>query len=68
MMVNLWDYYGQYVKIIDVDGDVFIGDVLDVASAEDVEGDEDDLSLELSDGRIFGFSPSNIKSIDVLES
>lgn len=66
-MVNLWDYYGKRVRITDTDGEVFIGDVLDVASAEDVEGDEDDLSLELSNGKIFGFSPSNIKNIEVIK-
>lgn len=67
-MVNLWNYYGERVRITDMDNEVFIGDVLDVASAEDVEGDEDDLSLELDNGMIYGFSPSGIQNIEIIES
>ena len=61
--MDLWKYIYGYVRLTLYSGEVFTGDVLDVATAEATGEREDSLSLEVRPGMIYGFFPSEIKSI-----
>lgn len=61
--MDLWEYIYGYVRLTLKTGEVFTGDVLDVASAEATGEREDSLSLEARPGVIYGFFQSEIKSI-----
>ena len=63
-MINIWDYYGAgKVSLKTKQGECFIGSVLNVWTAEENETDEDMIDIELSNGEIWGFMPSEIESI-----
>lgn len=67
-MVNVFDYAYRRVKLVSDTGEVYVGDVIDVTPAGEIEGeDTDSLSLELNSGLIYGFAPEEIKSITILE-
>ena len=61
--MDLWKYIYGYVRLTLNTGEVFNGDVLDVADAEATGEREDSPSLEVRPGVIYGFFPSEIKSI-----
>ena len=65
-MVNIWDYIYRIVRLTDKRGSVYTGDVIEISPAEDIGETEDNLSLELKNGRILGFFPSEIESIQIL--
>ena len=48
-------------------GECFIGSVLNVWTAEENETDEDMIDIELSNGEIWGFMPSEIESISEIK-
>lgn len=63
--------YGDKVRIIDVDGDVFDGFVEHVASAEersDLEKQEDGISIIVTDGRHIGFYESEIAEVVLIDA
>lgn len=65
-MVNIWDFAWNLgkVKIVTNDGQTFIGDTLCVDPAEEADDEEDSITIEMKDGRIIGFHPSEISSIE----
>ena len=69
-MINIWDYQdANRVRITDVDGQVFEGNVISVDDAEessDLEKAEDNISIMTDDGRYIGIYQSEIAKIDVI--
>ena len=67
-MVNVFDYAYRRVKLASDTGETYVGDVIDVTSAGEIEGeDKDSLSLELDSGLIYGFTSDEIESVTILE-
>ena len=66
-MINLWQYeYCGKVKIVDKDGNLFIGDaqeVTDESERSEFENAEDGITI-LSDGKLIEFYQSEIQSIE----
>ena len=66
-MVNLWGYeYGGKVKIVDADGNAYIGMAQEVTDAEersDEERKEIGITIEC-DGSLVEFYQSEVKSIE----
>ncbi|MCI9466556.1 MAG: hypothetical protein HFE99_05505 [Ruminiclostridium sp.] len=64
-MIDIWGYGRTLPKlsIETVDGETFKGQVIGVFDADELEESEDSLSLELADGKIVSFYPSEIKSV-----
>nr|DAN85426.1 MAG TPA: hypothetical protein [Caudoviricetes sp.] len=66
-MINLWKYeYGEKVKIVDVDNNVFIGMPQEVTD-QDERTDEDRQEIGITvdvDGSLVEFFQSDIKSIE----
>ena len=64
-MVNIWDFANTLpeLEIETVDGEKFLGKVVAVFDAEESGEEQDNLSLELSDGRIVSFFPSEIRFV-----
>lgn len=67
-MVNIWEYANAKprVKIISVDGEKYVGDIIAVLDAEEIEGEQDCMDIELDNGVIVSFYPDEIESIEVL--
>ncbi|MDY4488768.1 MAG: hypothetical protein SPE18_12075 [Candidatus Limivicinus sp.] len=65
-MMNIWNYIYKSIRLTDIDGVVFVGEVIDVSAKEDIGEAEDSLTLELANGQILGFAPSEIKEIKIL--
>lgn len=67
-MVNIWKYDGMSfpVTIKTNDGEQFTGSVICVNDADEEEP-EDNITLEMKNGRIISFYPSEIETIDVVE-
>ena len=74
-MINLWQYQeAKRVKIIDVDGEEFIGYVDEITDAEEYMYDEDENKNDFEDGitlrigeSLVEFMKSEIKSIEIIE-
>lgn len=63
-MINIWNFVNsKKIKIIDVDGDSFIGDVVCVMDSEENGTDEDDITIQIDKDTIIGFPQSEIKEI-----
>ncbi len=66
-MINLWKYeYGEKVKIVDIDNNVFIGMPQEVTD-QDERTDEDRQEIGITvdvDGSLVEFFQSDIKSIE----
>lgn len=63
-MINLWDFVNsKKVRIVDIDGKVFEGNVICITDSEENETDEDDITIETKEDEIVGFFQSEIKSI-----
>lgn len=61
------DWFGRYVKIIDVDNQVFNGRITDVSGKEDNDETGRD-SLTINDGEnLIFFSDNEIKSIEIID-
>ena len=67
MQIDVWDYYGKDVKIVDIDGKTWVGYVSCVQGAPDYEPDEQDIELDI-EGEPMGVSImlSEIKSIEII--
>lgn len=65
-MMNIWNYIYKSIRLTDIDGAIFVGEVIDISAKEDTGEAEDSLTLELANGQIIGFAPSEIKEIKVL--
>lgn len=66
-MINLWEYeYSGKVKIVDLDGEEFIGDAQEVTDTEersDLDRQEIGITLRCK-GSLIEFYQSEIKSIE----
>lgn len=64
-MVNIWDYANTKprVKVVLTDGNACIGDVIAVMDAEEIDGEQDCIDIELDSGEIKSLYPDEIKSI-----
>lgn len=67
-MVNIWDYANAKprVKIIATNGEDCTGEIIAVLDAEETEGEQDCIDIELDSGEIMSFYPGEIESIEVL--
>lgn len=74
-MINLWEYReAKRIKLIDIDGDEFVGYVSEVTDAEEYMFDDTDNKDDYEDGitlkigeSFVEFMQSKIKSIEILE-
>ena len=66
-MTNIWKYKsGEKVRITDVDGVIYFGNVLDITDVEersDLERQEDGIGIIIADGKHIEFYKSDIKDI-----
>lgn len=61
--INIWEFYiGDYVSIIDNNGKEYMGTIVCLLGADEVDEGEDYLALS-SDGRQIGFYKREIKDI-----
>lgn len=68
-MINLWDYAEMLprIQLITKDGSIYVGDTVIVYDADEIECAEDCIALEIEDGQIKHFFPSQIASIEIVE-
>ena len=72
VMINIWDYRdANRIKITVLSGQVFIGELVCIDDASDLDiafdDPEDMLSIQTDDGRAVGFRQSEIVEIERLE-
>ena len=67
--MNIWDYQdiSENIKLTTKDGNIYMGTVLSVLDADDLEANEPQLSIETEAG-IFGIWESEIESVEVLRN
>ena len=66
-MINIWEFVNaKKVKITDIDGKEFVGDIVAMFDKEETYDDEVCIDLSVNDG-IIGFMQSEIKNIEVLK-
>lgn len=66
-MVNIWDFqYAGRVRITDIDGKIFEGDVVAVFDAEETVDEKDSIDIDTG-SEIVGFNPEEIASIEAVE-
>lgn len=69
-MINLWEYQNaKKIKIIDIDGQVFIGNIVDITDSEEYASEditEDGITISSNDVHI-EFMQSEIKTIEIIE-
>lgn len=64
-MINIWNFVNsKKVKITDIDGNIFIGNVICVIDTEENGSDEDDITIQVDKDKIIGFLQSEIKKIE----
>ncbi|MCI2056053.1 MAG: hypothetical protein LKJ86_02800 [Oscillibacter sp.] len=65
-MINVWEYANDLprVKVVTESKDVFEGRVIQVIDSEEIEEDEDYISVEANDGEIKLFSASEISAVE----
>ena len=65
-MVNVWEYANDLpvVNVIGLDGNSFLGRVVNVIDAEELEENEDYIAVESESGEIRMFGESEISSIE----
>lgn len=68
-MVNIWEYANSLprVKLADVYGNNYVGNVIAVLDAEETEDTDDSIDIRIDGGEIKSFYPDEIKSIEVVE-
>lgn len=62
-MKNLSEYLNKEVKIVDIDGEIFIGIVQTYTPQIDSDEDQDEIAISVDDSLI-GFMQNEIKSIE----
>lgn len=64
-MINIWEYANKLpnLEIETTEGQRFSGKVIAVFDAEESGEEQDNLALELKNGRIVSFYPSDIKTV-----
>lgn len=67
-MVNVWDYVNaKKMKITDIDGREFVGNLIAVMDTEESGEAEDDITIQVDDVTIIDFLQSEIEKIEVVE-
>lgn len=68
-MVNIWDYAtAGKVSLLDIDGRWHEGSVVCVNDTDEMyDAQEDEITIQTSDGRIIGFKQSEIDRINVIQ-
>ena len=64
--MNLEDYVGLKVEIIDVDGQVFYGVVDDHVFPNETDEEKESIVIKNHDGRLIELYPDEIKSIIII--
>lgn len=65
-MINIWDYANaKRLRIIDIDGKEYSGNLVCIMEKEENGREDDDICIEVGN-EIIGFLPSEIASIEVL--
>lgn len=65
--MDIWEYETYDVKLTDTSGNTYVGCVISAISAEDLQSNEDGLTLEtFDDHKILGFSKSEIATIEII--
>lgn len=66
-MINIWDFTNvKKIKLTDLDGQEFVGDVVAIFDKEETYDEEDSIDLSVNGG-IIGFLQSEIKNIEVIK-
>lgn len=67
-MVDIWAYANKKprIRIVPAEGGEYIGDILAVLDAEELETGQDCIDIELDSGEIISFRANEIESIEVL--
>ena len=66
-MVNIWEFqYAGRVRITDIDGKIFEGDVVAVFDAGETVDEKDSIDIDTGN-EIVGFNPEEIASIEAVE-
>lgn len=66
-MVNVWDYVNaKKLKITDVNGKEFVGDLIAVMDTEESGETEDDITIQVDDVTIISFLQSEIEKIEII--
>lgn len=66
--MDLVDYVGKRIKIIDIDGKEFIGKAIGFSQALDNEPEIDEIDIKNEkDNKLYGIFENEIKSIEILE-
>ena len=67
-MINIWVYANSLprIKLTDTHGEQYIGQVLAVFDAEELDSDQDCIDIRLDSGAIKSFYPDEIERIDVI--
>lgn len=68
-MVHVWDYVNaKKLKITDIEGKEFTGDLVAVMDADENGLAEDDITIQVDDVTIVGFLQSEISEIELIKS
>lgn len=66
-MVNVWDYVNaKKLKITDIEGKEFVGDLVAVMDTEENGEAEDDITIQVDDATTIGFLQSEIEKIELI--
>lgn len=67
-MVNIWEYANDLprIRLRTNEGEVYIGDIRMIWDAEELEADEDCITLDLPGGEVRSFRQSEIEAIERL--
>lgn len=66
-MINIWKYdSSDFIKLTDIDGKIYFGQVLALWDSDELESDSDEIHIENENG-IYGFRTDEIQSIERIE-
>ena len=68
-MINIWKYANSLprIKLLDTHGEQYIGQVIAVFDAEEMDDSQDCIDIRLDSGAIKSFYPDEIERIDVIQ-
>jgi hypothetical protein len=69
MDLNLWEYVGKRIRVIDTEGQVFEGKCTDYTQALDNEPEIDSIGVETEPGSGYSYEiyENEIESIEIIE-
>ena len=66
--MNLIQYYNEKVKIVDDEGNIFVGTVNDYIYPEDNEPERESVIVDTDDGEVLEFYEKIINKIEIIKS